>query len=174
MRIAVYMAAVSATLAAFVVVFRPFETGRGEVVGRREFADGSGYVELLSDPYRLDQIYTSMTGPSSNQAGVRIADERDGDETIWLTGIETNVVNADDRTRISNEFFCHANLTLSPDTTDPRNAQRFVHNTDAHGVAAVYVSSWADVDTAARWIRSADQESNAARLLQHVAESESG
>ncbi len=104
------------------VLARP-DTGR--VLARETHADGSHSVTLLSQPYRLDQVYMSMLGPRGNQPGVRLAEDAPDDETIYITGIRADVVDARTREPVSNEFFCHSNLTLNPDTTDPgaHNAQ---------------------------------------------------
>lgn len=87
---------------------------RHQVLGR-SVAGNRLEVEILSRPYKLDRVYRSMQGPYGNQAAIRLAD----DATVWLTGVETQVVDEDGIEPVSNEFFCHSNLTLSPSTTSP-------------------------------------------------------
>lgn len=91
----------------------------GRILERRESADGSGVVSLLSTAYRLDRVYMSMTGPHGNHAQIQLSDAAAGDETLWVTSVESDMVDADSLAAVSNEFFCHANLTLNPETTDP-------------------------------------------------------
>jgi hypothetical protein len=98
-----------------------------KAVGRRQDnrildrrADGGQFsIEILSSPYDLDRVYKSMMGPRSNHGGIRLVENLPDDATLWLTGIQTQVVEADRLEPISNEFFCHSNLTLNPETTSP-------------------------------------------------------
>ena len=76
-------------------------------------------LTLVSDPYRLDKIYHSMEGPMSIQSGIRLA-TAEKSKVQWITGLETQVVDATEQKPISQEFFCHSNLTfgehgLTPD-----------------------------------------------------------
>ncbi|NIP84065.1 MAG: hypothetical protein GTO03_00285, partial [Planctomycetales bacterium] len=89
-----------------------------QILGRTA-AEGEFSLDILSDAYRLDQVYLSMRGPRSNHAAIPLAPNLPADETLWLTEIETQVVDADTRQPVSNEFFCHSNLTLNPDSTTP-------------------------------------------------------
>ena len=89
------------------------------VLGRTHHADGSFSIDLVSAPYRLDRVYLSMTGPRSNQPRIRLSESDPLDETLWLTGVEVEVVAADDLSPVSNDYFCHSNLTLNPETTSP-------------------------------------------------------
>ena len=69
-------------------------------------------VTLTSNAYRLDKIYPSMEGPYSIQSDIRVA----SDQTLpvqWVTGLETQVVDATEPRAISQEFFCHSNLTFA-------------------------------------------------------------
>jgi hypothetical protein len=66
-----------------------------------------GVVELLSAPYQIDRKYQSMEGPMTVQAGLKLSPERGGDETMMLTGVESEVVTAENLEVISPEFFCH-------------------------------------------------------------------
>ena len=76
-------------------------------------------LTLVSDPYRLDKIYHSMEGPMSIQSGIRLA-TAEKSKVQWITGLETQVVDATEQKPISQEFLCHSNLTfdehgLTPD-----------------------------------------------------------
>ncbi len=79
---------------------------------------GDRAVGLLSSTYRIDKLYQSMTGPSSNHPGIYLA-QGDPDQLVWVTGIATEVVNRDGSAKLSPEFFCHANLTLNDQHTSP-------------------------------------------------------
>lgn len=92
---------------------------QAKVLSREVEADGSCTVTLLSQPYRLDRIYKSMVGPRSNQPGVRLVEDLPPDQTVFLTGVRSDVVEARSLAPLSNEFFCHANLTLNPETINP-------------------------------------------------------
>lgn len=90
------------------------------ILGRYRNPDGSQSVELLSSRYTLDREYKSMRGPRSNQPRIRMSNDAASHKTIWLTGVETEIVDAKRMEKVSNEFFCHSNLTLNPDTTTPQ------------------------------------------------------
>jgi hypothetical protein len=75
-------------------------------------------LTLLSDPYRLDKIYRSMEGPMSVQSGIRLATENKSGMQ-WVTGLETEVVDATGQRPISQEFFCHSNLTFAEHSGTP-------------------------------------------------------
>jgi hypothetical protein len=112
-------------------------------------------LTLVSSSYRLDKIYRSMEGPwsiqkniqlapqpltyqPSNPAAVRQTTNRDHagcttgsvslNRFVWLTGIETQIVDANSETPVSQEFFCHANLTFSEnhDARPDRTAERAI------------------------------------------------
>src|SRR5213075_3452322 len=75
-------------------------------------AKADGLQTLVSDPYRLDKIYRSMEGPWSIQSGIHLAmGKKSGVQ--WITGLETEVVDATVQKPISQEFFCHSNLTFA-------------------------------------------------------------
>ncbi len=82
-------------------------------------------LTLVSDPYHLDRIYHSMEGPWSLQRGIRVgAGEKAPMQ--WVTGLETTVVNAAESAPISQEFFCHSNLTFAEHSATPAQYnQRF-------------------------------------------------
>jgi len=72
----------------------------------------------MSDPYRLDKIYRSMEGPWSVQSGIQLASAKKS-RVQWITGLETQVVDATKETPISQEFFCHSNLTFAEHGAPP-------------------------------------------------------
>src|SRR5438874_11654548 len=75
-------------------------------------AKADGLQTLVSAPYRLDKIYRSMEGPWSIQSGIHLAaGAKSG--VLWVTGLETEVVDATAQKPISQEFFCHSNLTFA-------------------------------------------------------------
>ena len=75
-------------------------------------AKADGLQMLVSDPYRLDKIYRSMEGPWSIQSGIHLATGAKAG-VLWVTGLETEVVDATAQKPISQEFFCHSNLTFA-------------------------------------------------------------
>jgi hypothetical protein len=75
-------------------------------------------LTMVSDPYRLDKIYRSMEGPMSIQSGIHLATEKS--RVQWITGLETQVVDATEQKPISQEFFCHSNLTFAEHSGTPR------------------------------------------------------
>src|SRR5260370_16627758 len=81
-------------------------------------------LTLVSDQYRLDKIYHSMEGPMSIQSGIRLA-TAEKSKVQWITGLETQVVDATEQKPISQEFFCHSNLTFGEHglTPDQHNEQ---------------------------------------------------
>src|SRR5260370_16524920 len=82
-------------------------------------------LTLVSDPYRLDKVYRSMEGPMSVQSGIHLA-MREKSQVQWVTGLETQVVDATEQNPISQEFFCHSNLTFAEHSGTPRQYnQRF-------------------------------------------------
>ncbi len=101
------------------IFFAPSPEDHGEILARKPLGNGLFSIELLSEPYRLDQVYKSMTGPRGNQPGIRLLEKAPVDAVLWLTGLETRVVDASSLEPISNEYLCHSNLTLNPDTTTP-------------------------------------------------------
>lgn len=114
------------SLLAFECLFLIASTGTPDIMGIVNRAESSigGEVELLTPPYTLDEVYLSMRGPRSNQPRIRLSERsRKKEETLWITGIETGVVDAHSLEPISNEYFCHSNLTLNPDTSSPE-----IHN----------------------------------------------
>jgi hypothetical protein len=82
-------------------------------------------LTLVSDAYRLDKIYRSMEGPMSIASGIHFTN-RDKSRVKWVTGLETQVVDATEEKPISQEFFCHSNLTFAEHSVTPSAVnQRF-------------------------------------------------
>ncbi|MGA7252907.1 MAG: hypothetical protein WBX35_16930, partial [Pseudolabrys sp.] len=75
-------------------------------------------LTLMSDPYRLDKIYRSMEGPWSIQRGIHLGMAEES-RVQWVTGLETEVLDATGRKPISQEFFCHSNLTFAERSGSP-------------------------------------------------------
>lgn len=67
---------------------------------------------ILSPVYRIEEKYRSMLGPYAQQDVYLV--ESAQPELLWVTGYETEVVNAADGSEISQEFMCHANLDFEP------------------------------------------------------------
>ena|SRR5579871_5919176 len=57
-------------------------------------ANGKNRVEIISKPYTLDRLYMSMTGPSGNLP-VNCLLPHEKPELVWLTGLQTEVLDAD-------------------------------------------------------------------------------
>jgi hypothetical protein len=84
----------------------------------RPHSENGSVLTLMSTPYRLDKIYRSMEGPWSVQSRVQLATV--GKSPVqWITGLETEVVDATKETPLSQEFFCHANLTFAEKSGTP-------------------------------------------------------
>jgi hypothetical protein len=75
-------------------------------------------LTLMSDPYRLDKIYRSMEGPWSIQRGIHLG-MAEKSRVQWITGLETEVLDPAEQKPISQEFFCHSNLTFAERSGDP-------------------------------------------------------
>jgi hypothetical protein len=89
------------------------------ILSRTVTAEGNGQVVLLSAPYVLDKVYKSMLGPRSNQPRIRLSETAVAADTLWLTGLHAEVVDARTHQSLSPELFCHSNLTFNPETTSP-------------------------------------------------------
>jgi hypothetical protein len=86
--------------------------------------DHTTTATLVSDPYRLDKIYRSMQGPMSIASNIRVANNGDRCPVQWITGVEAEVVDAEKQTRVSQEFFCHSNLTFAEHSGTPDRYNR--------------------------------------------------
>ena len=69
-------------------------------------------LTLVSEPYRLDKIYHSMEGPMSIQSGIQLG-TNEKSRVQWITRLETELVDATEQKPVSQEFFCHSNLTFA-------------------------------------------------------------
>ena len=65
----------------------------------------------ISETYHVDRIYKSMAGPSS-EVGIHLMQTPER-ELLWIIGYEATIVDAKTRDQVSQEFMCHANLSLA-------------------------------------------------------------
>ena len=71
-------------------------------------------VRLISDSYQIDRLYASMQGPLSRQRDIYLGNAVKASR-YWITGVKLHVVNAAATREESQDWFCHANLTLPGD-----------------------------------------------------------
>lgn len=69
--------------------------------------------QFLSPVYDIDKIYHSMEGPSSMER-IFLGDPSAPAELVWVTGIRTEMVDADGKTPQLPELMCHVNVDLDP------------------------------------------------------------
>jgi cyclophilin family peptidyl-prolyl cis-trans isomerase len=69
--------------------------------------------QFVSPVYTIDKIYHSMEGPSSVER-VYLGDSNGPAELLWITGIRTEMVDADGTTPQLPELMCHVNVDLDP------------------------------------------------------------
>ncbi|MBD81253.1 MAG: hypothetical protein CL840_20215 [Crocinitomicaceae bacterium] len=69
---------------------------------------------VTSENYRIDKIYRSMMGPTSEEE-FQLADSGD---LVWLVGYDVRVLDSAG-TELSPEFMCHNNLNLSVERNFP-------------------------------------------------------
>ena len=86
--------------------------------------DHTQTATLLSDAYRLDKIYRSMQGPMSIASSIHLPTPGDKCPVQWITGVEAEVVDAQKQNRVSQEFFCHSNLTFAEHSGTPDRYNR--------------------------------------------------
>jgi len=67
--------------------------------------------QFLSPVYTIDKIYHSMEGPSSVER-IYLGDPKAPSELLWVTGIRTEMVDADGTTPQLPELMCHVNVDL--------------------------------------------------------------
>lgn len=115
-RLAILLACLAGTVA---YAFHDCIASRPAVTQRTATADGTRQIEMLSSTYLLDRVYKSMSGPRSNHARIRLSETATARDTLWLTGLRAEVVDARSHETLSPEFFCHSNLTFNPETTSP-------------------------------------------------------
>jgi hypothetical protein len=70
-------------------------------------------AEFLSKTFSVDRIYRSMEGPSEIRNIV--LSESEEPELLWITAIRSEIVAADGRTPMSDEFMCHVNMDIDPE-----------------------------------------------------------
>jgi hypothetical protein len=87
-------------------------TTQNRIVARTISASGVSTITLLTRSHTIDRLYPSMHGPMSQHESIGLLEQRNP-ELIWLTGIDSELVDADTEQVISPEFFCHSNLTLT-------------------------------------------------------------
>jgi hypothetical protein len=69
--------------------------------------------QFISPVYTIDKIYHSMEGPSSMER-IYLGDPAAPAELLWITGIRTEMVDADGKTPQLPELMCHVNVDLDP------------------------------------------------------------
>ena len=69
--------------------------------------------QFVSPVYTIDKIYHSMEGPSSVER-IYLGDPNGTAELLWVTGIRTEMVDADGTTPQLPELMCHVNVDLDP------------------------------------------------------------
>jgi hypothetical protein len=67
--------------------------------------------QFISPVYTIDKIYHSMEGPSSVER-IYLGDPSAPAELLWVTGIRTEMVDADGTTPQLPELMCHVNVDL--------------------------------------------------------------
>jgi hypothetical protein len=67
--------------------------------------------QFISPVYTIDKIYHSMEGPSSVER-IYLGDPAAPAELLWVTGIRTEMVDADGTTPQLPELMCHVNVDL--------------------------------------------------------------
>ncbi len=109
-------------LAALLLVPAIYSLTRVDLSARARATD----LTLTSRAYRLDKIYRSMEGPYSIQGNIPVAKAKSS-RLEWVTGLETKLVDAAAASKpISQEFFCHSNLTFAEHGEAPAQInQRF-------------------------------------------------
>jgi hypothetical protein len=75
-------------------------------------------LTLVSDSFQLDKIYRSMEGPWSIQRGIHLG-LAEKSHVQWVTGLETEIIDAAEQKPVSQEFFCHSNLTFAERSGSP-------------------------------------------------------
>src|SRR5215212_2904603 len=79
-------------------------TTRNRIIARTIESSGASTITLLTRSHCIDRLYPSMHGPMSEHESIALLKQRSG-ELIWLTGIDTGLVDADTEKVISPEFF---------------------------------------------------------------------
>ena len=87
------------------------------IVGLVQEGKGTALV-LLSENYRIDKIFQSMQGPFSSHSDIALIPEKEP-ELVWITGTDSEVRKPNGKEGISQEYFCHANLSLDQKLNSP-------------------------------------------------------
>jgi hypothetical protein len=103
---------IALSLAIATTIFFTFGTG-DRVIARDIGGDGVGKLTLLSRSYTIDRLYQSMEGPFGEHQGVRLV-ESSPRQLLWITGMYCELVGPDGKEQRPQDFFCHSNLTFSP------------------------------------------------------------
>ena len=74
-------------------------------------ADNTCRLELYSPQFKIDRIYSSMTGPASVHRFSLMPSS--APELVWLTGYSTEVVDTDMVKILDEAYLCHNNLDYS-------------------------------------------------------------
>jgi len=69
--------------------------------------------QFISPVYTIDKIYHSMEGPASVER-IYLGDPNGPAELLWVTGMRTEMVDADGKTPQLPELMCHVNIDLDP------------------------------------------------------------
>jgi hypothetical protein len=69
--------------------------------------------QFISPVYTIDKIYHSMEGPSSVER-IYLGDPNGPAELLWITGMRTEMVDADGASPQLPELMCHVNIDLDP------------------------------------------------------------
>lgn len=91
--------------------------------------DKPQHFELISEEYVLDKAYVSMHGPRSWSPPFSLGEGVE-DELVWITGVETQLVDGRTMKPKSAEYMCHANLTIDDTYGAPRHNKAFNNTTN--------------------------------------------
>ena len=112
-----------------------------------------------------------MEGPWSIQHGIHLGTAEKA-RVQWVTGLETEVVDAAGQKPISQEFFCHSNLTFAERSGGPaKYNQEMGGKTHLDWRLFTLVPGRLSIDLPPR-LRCSDPCGRASRLRHDVAESE--
>jgi hypothetical protein len=106
------------TTAGWFVYNRSSQPALAGIAGYAQNKRGTSLV-LLSDSYRIDRIFQSMQGPYTAHGDLALLPQGEP-ELLWITGTESEPMNKSATKKISEEFFCHANLSLDQSANSPK------------------------------------------------------
>jgi hypothetical protein len=117
-------------VAAIFLYDRLKQPATANILGASKEANGATKLSLLSDSYRIDRLFQSMQGPYGTHTGIALG-QGSTPELLWLTGLGTEVVSKNGKANLSQEFFCHANLSFDAAGNSPdAHNQMFGTSTD--------------------------------------------